>query len=102
MLPIDKIKKGYLTWNENFNLSVSSDCGWFKQITIRIKYLYRRLFNKPHTYFSLYEKYYDAKRDIECFDSDRFFRDNSIGATPYSSHKNYSDKTKKSVIEIKK
>jgi hypothetical protein len=78
MTPYEKVKAGYLTWNENFVIQspyilVNRRERWVKVIWYSVKYFYRKWFNKPVTWQSKLKEYNTVRQDLSQIDPSKFY-----------------------------
>ena len=87
----EEVDAGYLTWSQNIKRCVEPNvlCVRYPFVWNLVKakiwcyVVYRKLFKQRHTYESLYEKYYDARINVQQFDCERFFKNEKDIPTPY-------------------
>jgi hypothetical protein len=79
MTPHEKVKAGYLTFNENFVIQqpftvISKRERWVKVFWYTVKYCYRKWFNKPVTWQSKLKEYQKVRTDLSQIDPTAFYK----------------------------
>lgn len=79
MTPRDKVKAGYLTWTENFEIQQAfTIVNPYKRFIIgiwnRLKYYYRYSTNKPVTWESKLKEYKRVRQDLSQIDTTKFYK----------------------------
>ena len=79
MTPHEKVKAGYLTWTENFEIQqpftiVSPYKRFIMVIWNRLKYYYRYATNKPVTWESKLKEYKRVRQDLSQIDTTKFYK----------------------------